>query len=216
MNTLRQHRSLVPYATVVVVSMVMMVLGSCSNSDLLTRPSDSSAPNTVDSTAPSQTTNAVTTSPSTVPSPTAPSTSAASTTTVAPTTSIDALTAAQQEYLSIASTANTALADLFAPYAALGYVPWAEFPQYCAAAAVAEEAFTTAMRSYSWPRQARTAAALQVTTNAELTSDYQECAGTEATQAALADVDSRITAADARSTAAANNFRAAIGLQLND
>ncbi|MEY2582447.1 MAG: hypothetical protein QOE09_2296 [Ilumatobacteraceae bacterium] len=116
----------------------------------------------------------------------------------------------------MASTINTALADLFAPYATLGYVPWAEFPQYCAAAAAAEEAFTTAMRSYSWPRQARTAAALQVTINAELTTDYQECARTEATQAALADVNSRITDADARSTAAANNFRAAIGLPLNN
>jgi hypothetical protein len=115
----------------------------------------------------------------------------------------------------MASTINTVMADLYAPYASIGFVPWAEFPQYCEAAAVAEEAFTTTMRSYSWPRQARTAAALQVTTNAELTSDYQECARTEGTQAALADVNSRIIDADARSTAAANNFRAALGLPLN-
>jgi len=211
MTTLRQHRSLAPYATVV----VLIALGSCSNGDLFSRPSSSNAPDTVQSTTPTQTTSALTTPPSTAPPATTSPTTSAATTTIAPTTSIDPLTGAQQAYLAMASTINTAMADLFAPYAALGYVPWAEFPQYCAAAAAAEEAFTTAMRSYNWPRQARTAAALQVTTNAELTTDYQECARTEATQAALTDVNSRITNADTRSTAAANNFRAALGLPLN-
>ena len=212
MNMRKHRRNLVPYPIVV----ILIALGSCSNSDVLTRPTESSVPDDVESTTPSETTEAVTTSPSTASTTTSPPTSTTTTTTIAPTTSVDPLTRAQQEYLAMASTANTALADLFAPYATLGYVPWAEFPQYCAAAAVAEEAFTTAMRSYNWPRQARTAAALQVTVNAELTSDYQECARTEATEAALADVNSRITSADARSTAAANNFRAAIGLPLNN
>ena len=211
MTTPRQQRSAARYATVVLIT----TLGSCSNSDLFTRPTDSSPPDTVESTTPSQTTDPATTSPSTSPPITIAPTTSTTTTTVAPTTTIDPLTRAQQDYLSMASTINTAMANLFAPYTALGYVPWAEFPQYCAAAALAEEAFTTTMRSYSWPRQARTAAALQVTTNAELTNDYQECARTEPTQAALADVNSRITDADARSTAAANNFRAAIGLPLN-
>lgn len=125
------------------------------------------------------------------------------------------LDAAQQAYLTISSTASTAVIEVQAQYVASnGNIATTDYPAYCGALVPIQQKYASDLQSYTaWPPDAQDEIDAQVAADAAVATAEDQCAHLSPTDAAgLQAQAAQIAALDTAAGAAASATRVALGL----